>query len=276
MSKNDSNGILRDTDQLIAKKFGNHRHGTVGKALFKEPRNVFCKRLLEDLIIQIEKNLKEARSSSSGIVTGKSAENWRESPPTQEHDERTSERDLEHRLVGAGKDDPEWEWWNQMPIASGLVAHRADRTRAIDLVCKRKTNPTYYRLIELKVNRRAGAPLSALMEILRYGLVYFVLRKNRDCAFLNGISLGAPIFKASKIDLCVLAPKDYYDGYQLAWLERDLTKALNEIVNDQLPEKGLIISLSSYYSPISLATNSGFAPDKLKSCLTDWTKAFTL
>jgi hypothetical protein len=53
------------------------------------------------------------------------------------------------------------------PDASGLVGHRADRTRAVDLVCKQKENPFYYRFIELKVNRNAGAPLAALMEILR-------------------------------------------------------------------------------------------------------------
>src|SRR3970040_2461240 len=122
-------------------------------------------------------------------------------------EKRKQERDLEHKLANAGKDDPDWIWWNQMPIASGLVGHRADRTRAIDLVCKRKVAPFCYRFIELKISRSAGAPLAALMEIFRYGVVYFVLRKNQKVEWLKGVQLDSPIFKASHIDLCVLAPK---------------------------------------------------------------------
>lgn len=95
-----------------------------------------------------------------------------------------------------------------MSIASGLVGHRADRTRAVDLVCKQKENPFYYRFIELKVNRSAE--------------------------WLKHVSLDSPIFHASRIDLCVLAPKNYYNDYQLDWLEIGLNDALNEIIETQL------------------------------------------
>lgn len=273
MPKNDLKGILLDTDRIIDEQLGSHKHGSVGIALTEAPHNFSSKKLLEKMIIQIEKNLKEARHPSSGIVLGKSIENWREKPPTPEHDKRKPERDLEHKLVGAGEDDPDWRWWNQMPIASGLVSYRADRTRAIDLVCqRRKKNPAYYRFIELKIGRESGAPLAAMMEILRYGLVYFALRKNRGQKWLDGISFDSPIFKANCIDLCVLAPESYYKDYKLAWLETSLTSALNEIVKDQLDES-LTMNLSSYW-PTHLATISGLDDSKLKSYLTEWTDAY--
>ena len=113
-----------------------------------------------------------------------------------------------------------------MPIASGLVEHRSDRTRAFDLACRSKSDSTHYRLIELKVNRNAGSPMFAMIEILLYGLVYFVLRKNRGERWLSEDWLTADIFSAQLIDLCVLAPGDYYDGYELGWLESELSQAL--------------------------------------------------
>lgn len=270
--ENDLKGILLGTDRIIDKQLGNHKHGSVGLALTEAPHNFSSKKLLEEMIIQIEKNLNEARHPSSGIVLGKSIENWREKPPAQKHDKRKPERDLEHKLVGAGEEDPDWRWWNQMPIASGLVGHRKDRTRAIDLVCQRKKNPAHYRFIELKIGRESGAPLAAMMEILRYGLVCFTLRKNRGQKWLDDILFDSPIFKANCIDLRVLAPESYYKNYQLGWLETSLTSALNKIVKDQLDES-LTMNLSSYW-PTHLKTISGLDNSKLKSYLTEWTDAY--
>lgn len=283
MSKNDLNGILHGTDQLIDEQLGNYKHGSVGKTLSMAPETFSPRKLLEEMIAEIEKNLERAwklsRKQPPEVVLGKSTENWREERPTQEHDKRKPERELEHRLADAGKADPDWIWWNQMPIASGLVGHRADRTRAIDLVCKRrKDGPSYYRFIELKINRNAGAPLAALIEILRYGLVYFVLRKNRGAEWLKDISLNSPIFKANHIDLCVLAPKRYYKDYQLAWLETSLTIALKDIFDDELE-----MNLSSYWpTPLEVwdMRDENFFQrilqdeKAMKSILKDWNHAF--
>lgn len=267
------NGILIGTDDIIKTHLGNHNHGSVGKSLHDAPVNFSPKDLLNDLVEKIECNLKKARDS--GATLGKSKQNWRELPPTQKHDERKPERDFEHRLVCAGENDGIWKWWNQMPIASGLVEHRADRTRAIDLVCNKKANPLHYRLIELKVNRNAGAPLSALMEILRYGLVYYVLRKNRGETWLKDTPLNQEIFKANFIELCVLAPKSYYKDYNLDWLETGLINALNEMAKNE----NLKFNLSSY-SPIGLddipkdTIISEIDPIKMESYLTKWDKAY--
>ena len=268
------NGILIGTDDIIKTHLGNHNRGSVGKSLHDAPVNFSPKDLLDALVDKIECNLKEARDS--GVTPGKSKQNWRELPPTQNHDERKLERDFEHHLVCAGENDVNWKWWNQMPIASGLVKHTADRTRAIDLVCQDKANPLYYRLVELKVNRNAGAPLSALMEILRYGLVYYVLRKNRGKEWLKGVSLEQPIFKASHIDLCVLAPSNYYKDYNLGWLETSLESALNEVVESE----NLTFNLSSHW-PTGLdkipkdTKFSKIDPKKLVPYLTYWNKAYS-
>jgi len=86
VSKNNLSGILRDTDRLIDDQLGSHKHGTVGKALIEAPQRFSSKTLLENLIIQIEKNLKEARCPSSNIPLGKSVENWREKCPSPLHE----------------------------------------------------------------------------------------------------------------------------------------------------------------------------------------------
>jgi len=262
-------GILKGTDDIIKAHLGNHNHGSVGKYLHKAPEVFSPKDLLNELITEIEKNLKTARNPDSGVILGESKENWRELPPTQKHDKRKPERELEHNLVCTGESDANWKWWNQMPIASGLVEHTADKTRAIDLACQNKANLLHYRLIELKVNRNAGAPLSALMEILRYGLVYYVLRKNRGETWLKDFSLVQPIFKANLIELFVLAPKDYFAGYKLGWLETSLTVALNEIVKSENFE----FNLSSYRFA-ELEKYSELNNENMASYLTQWKKAY--
>lgn len=267
------NGILCGTNKIIHDNLGNHNHGIFGKSLHKAPDDYSSKKLLQELVEKIEDNLRKARLS--GVPSGKSKLNWRETSPTQVHDKRKLEREFEHHLVCAGAKNEVWTWWNQMPIASGLVKHRADRTRAIDLVCKNSANPLHYRLIELKINRNAGAPLSALIEILRYGLVYYVLRKNRKEIWLNDIQLNQEIFKATLIELYVIAPKNYYKGYNLGWLESSLLNALNEMAKNE----NLTFNLSSVW-PVGLDKISKdtiifeIGPVKMKSYLTNWINAY--
>ena len=277
--------ILAGTDDVIARhiKAGNHdfRHGIVGRKLTAAPEGFNAKLLILELIGQIESNLKDARVAPSlGLKLGKSLENWREESPAESPEnlnkQRKPERELEHRLViKAGKNDGQWLWWNQMPVASGLVGHRADRTRAVDLACKSRKDPKHYRLIELKVARKAGGPLFALMEIVRYGLIYFVLRKNQKANWLADLSFDAEIFDASQVDLCVLAPGDYYHGYELGWLEKSLNDALDAVCFEGKFGKKLKMSLTSYW-PTRLPKWTGVPRDEeiLMSCLTEWEKAY--
>jgi hypothetical protein len=262
------NGILTGTNKIIDDRLSNFQHGIVGMNLKSSPPSFSAKELLEKLIIEIETNLRNA------IDVGTSSENWREKRPTQIHDTRKPERNFEHQLANAGVSDKKWTWWNQMPIASGLVFHRADRTRAIDLVCKGKTDPSHYRFIELKCDRRAGTPLVALMEIIRYGLVYLVLRKNLERSLDKNVTQTVPkIFGARLIELCVLAPGKYYGGYKLKWLETSLTSALEDIIREQHEGK-LTMTLCSY-SPTDLNDYSNFDENELGSYITNWVPAYS-
>lgn len=114
--------------------------------------------------------------------------------------------------------------------------------------------------------------------------MYLVLRKNRSAEWLKDVSLDSPIFHASLIDLCVLAPKNYYNGYQLGWLEIGLNDALNEIIQTQFDDDKLEMSITSYW-PTPLVdmwdknNEKTFQPilhneKALKSILKDWNAKF--
>lgn len=243
------NGVLRGTEVVIDRHIPHEkysfRHGRFGKALTNRPSGFSARTLLNDLMAVIELNVRTARESE-GVQLGKSENNWREVSPTKQHETRKEERDLEHKIANiVGLDDSEWVWWNQMPIASGLVGHRADRTRAIDLACRSKKDSSHYRLIELKVIRKAGSPMFAMIEIVLYTLVYLVLRKNRREKWLSEDWLHTDIFSAKLIDLCVLAPVDYYEGYDLGWLEHDFSQALAVVCNKNFGD-ALTMTLSNY------------------------------
>jgi hypothetical protein len=229
-------GILDGTDTIINDHLtggkGSFRHKSVGTTLTR-PDKFSGRLLLEDLVTRIEGNL------TTGFgPRGHSRENWRDNSPSYQHEDRSYERDLEHRLANfVGRTDCDWRWWNQMPIASGLVGKASDKTRAVDLVRQRKNDLNSYQLIELKITQRAGSPLVAVMEILRYGLVYFVLRNTQKPAWFKGAWVDErPIFKAKRIDLCVLAPQDYYVGYELGWLEKELSVGLMHLCEIDLAE----------------------------------------
>lgn len=277
--KNEGGGILEKTDSIIDGhiKYSDRgfRHGIVGKKLTACPPGFFARDLINGLIEKIQTNLERAHEPTherdSGTKPGKGKRNWREKSPDTKHDKRKPERECEHTLANIiGKGDPKWTWWNQMPIASGLVKSHSDKTRAVDLVCKGKGegNEKHYKLVELKLNRQAGSPLFAMMEILRYGLIYFVLRKNQHKVWQYGLSPDTRIFEAKQIDLCVLAPWDYFDGYEhLGWLENELSDALAVACHEEFGGD-LKMSLTSYRPPCKETLEEAF--------IKDWKEAYQM
>lgn len=267
-------GVLCGVDAVIDEHISNEdcsfRHDKTAQSLKVQPQGFSAISLLDELIHTLEDTLRTKRESaleSSGTKLGASKENWREESPSRVHQTRKPERELEHWIANdAAPEDGKWTWWNQMPIASGLVGYRSDRTRAIDLACKNKNDKSHYRLIELKLNRNAGSPLFALMEIALYGLVYFVLRKNRKEEWLSEDWLNNDIFSARQIDLCVLAPREYFDGnkYNLRWLEDELSEALASKCKEHFGDE-LTMTLASYV-----------LPEKLKCSTTDSANITTL
>lgn len=113
-------------------------------------------------------------------------------------------------------------WFNQVPVASGLVHPSADHGRNVDLV--HQLGDKTFELIELKV--RSDTPLYAAMEILKYGLVYVFCRR---CALISQSIFKHPkLLEAERIHLRVLAPAAFYEKYDLSWLEASLNKGIAE------------------------------------------------
>ena len=149
-----------------------------------------------------------------------SSENWRfNKQPSFNPSSRSLEKTLEKSIVVVTEND----WANQVPIASGLVS-RGEGKRAIDLVHLKANN--CFEFIELKTDEKSGGPLLAAMEILLYGLVYVFSRQHREEL---GYGPKAMLLGADSVELQVLAPAGYYEGYQLGWLENSLAKGLAQL-----------------------------------------------
>jgi hypothetical protein len=138
-------------------------------------------------------------------------------------DLRRPEKRLEKAVVrrpeenGLGDD-----WGNQISTASGLSQDRGDSRRNIDLV--RRSAKEHYRFIELKVRRGTNTPLSAGIELLEYALLYVWVRQNigklRDDETIPDCDASKALLNAKVIELEVLAPDNYYAGYDKGGMER--------------------------------------------------------
>lgn len=120
-------------------------------------------------------------------------------------------------------------WVNQVPICNGLVNNRRADAARVDLVHHVEHNA--YELIELKFGTDASGgsdhPLSAVMEVMQYGLMYLLFRQ-RDF----GITQAHHLLNAGRINLVVLAPRAWYQfrvrgdphshSFDLRWLANGL------------------------------------------------------
>lgn len=285
-------GILKDTDDVInqhllglapAPDNGSKERSYRHKGEASNLRSEFdAEDMLRNLMEKIQENLRDRESY------GDSKENWREGHSAiQEADElealeNSPEVLLERKIAQALKktythqDSP---WWNQMPIASGLVASAADRRRAIDLVHRHDSDRKQYDFVELKID--SDTPLFALTEILRYGLVYLVLRHNR--AWLTVDSREQPVFSAEKIGLRVLAPQEYFKGYEqyLSRIEAKINHALPVVIGELNLSLPLSMDIGSYhhnrlkYDRRAKKLDEEVLADPL-SVLVDWKTAYPL
>ena len=172
---------------------------------------------------QCFESLKENHlNQSSGYQ--KTQSNWR---LRQELEHKsTKEVALERAFLTLGEN-----WFNQLSTASGLIDPDADRRRAIDLV--HEYSPGSFEFIELKIG--SDHPVSAGVEILVYWLIYLFSRERLEEFGYD----DRPVFKATRVDLKVLAPKDYYEGnagetIDLRWLESWFNEGLVAFTNKLL------------------------------------------
>jgi len=128
-------------------------------------------------------------------------------------------------------------WFNQIPVASGLLDEYSNKRAAIDLV---HLSGDCAALIELKWE--SDNPVYAAFEILRYGLAFLFCHKMQ-----RNFSYSAyPLMQVKKISLRVLAPYEYYsycnlDSLRYA-LEIALQRLFHEITKDALAIDFLFLS----------------------------------
>ena len=170
--------------------------------------------LVRKILDQVRSNWHKEKSSSNN-------QNWRWKPNTKiAIKNKSREVFLERLIVQTQKGN---DWVNQVPVASGLTSSAGGR-RAIDLVHRGEDG--WYELIELKADHRGGTPLFAAMEILQYGALYIFSReKAQDLGYTKN-----DILDAKGIHLRVLAPADYYEPYNLAWLEKSINRGLTSFL----------------------------------------------
>lgn len=147
-----------------------------------------------------------------------SIENWRLDPVTTVSPQNKSPEVLLERAIALLATQGHLSgWYNQIPVASGLINESANKRTAIDLLYHSGKTAEF---IELKW--ASNTPLFAAMEILRYGLAYLY-------SYVNQTELGydsKELMHLQKVTLSVLAPANYYADHDLVWLIQNLNEAL--------------------------------------------------
>jgi len=170
--------------------------------------------MVSDLYNRMENNLTDRIPSR---------ENWRIERQTYiGSGNRSPEVLLERAIALLGERKVLKDWFNQIPVASGLINETADRRAAIDLLRYRNER---VELVELKWE--SDTPAYAAIEILRYGLIYLLSYVNRD-AFGYADN---PLMGTGLVSLRVLAPQKFFDDCNLTWLRCGLDEGIHAFVD---------------------------------------------
>ena len=135
-------------------------------------------------------------------------------------------------------------WFNQCPVASGIVRSRNNRKNAVDLVHWSESNGSA-RLIELKWG--SNDPRYALREILRYGVAYIFCRVHREELPLQG-KYFRPLMDANKVALEVVAPRMFYNDFNENVPFASVSRTLDECARSKTDGK-LSMSLKALVFP---------------------------
>lgn len=225
ISGSEGKSILGCVDDIIDKRLRLKVIGKPPQYRHKES----CQKLLEPLVdLGMETLIDEiykkiGNNWDNSTYHKKSEQNWRFVKQRKiDKGNDSSEVKLEREIVNIPPELwPEAEdWVNQVPTASGLVDPNADGSRRIDLV--HKCGDKEYEFIELKVG--SDTPLYAAMEILKYGILYIFSREHEGAS--EYVNKESDLLQATNIHLKVLAPANYYESYNLSWLEKSIDRGL--------------------------------------------------
>lgn len=249
-----SASIFRGTDEIIAafldlgEQQSLKQKSTCLGLTNPQKRTQDFEELIDDLFRQVESNRSDRKPSS---------ENWRLERQTNLGLTNTSPEVLLERAIAIlGERCILDDWYNQVPVASGLVDHLADKRAAIDLL---QYNGVAAQFIELKW--KSDTPVFALFEILRYGLAYIL-------SYINQAEFGyaeKPLMGLSGVSLCVIAPHDYYNGYDLSWLRRGLDHGIRAIAS-KASNGALDMSVNVMALPVEFELPFSNGEQVLKNC----------
>lgn len=243
---NSPKGIFHGTDEIVSKFFGLRPKETL-------KQKSACRRIAStgdrrrDFVGLISELYGRIENNRPNHLPLPSRENWRsESQTTLNPENKSPEVVLERAIAILGKREISHGWFNQVPVASGLVNSTADKRAAIDLVYHRNDRAEF---IELKW--KSDTPAYAAFEILLYGIVYLFSYVNRE----KFKYAGKPLMKVGEVSLRVLAPKFYYDSYvdsDMTWLSEGLDHGIRTLA---AKETGGAVSMNFGY----LAFPAGFS-----------------
>jgi hypothetical protein len=133
---------------------------------------------------------------------------WRKPKPNYCKRNTSLETMLEKELIKALEASGNTEWSNQVPLISGIAGTakpHAFKKMSVDLV--RRQGESCFEFVELKVE--SNTPVFAAVEILVYGLLWLLSRRDRQCL---GYAADNPILNAKSLKLSVLAPQSFYSS----------------------------------------------------------------
>lgn len=116
------------------------------------------------------------------------------------------------------------EWFNMIPVASGVMPETEEGGRRIDLA--RECEPGWFEFVELKFGPKCDTPLRAAIEILEYGLIYVFSRVHAGALRYDA---GNPLLSAQRISLRAVLPGKAYSSGSLAELELSLNAGLHAL-----------------------------------------------
>ena len=248
--------ILTGIDALIDQHLGlpsfgsnpQYHHKRSALHLTAKPSSFDARILIQAIRSKIEENWMEARRDSK--VRFGSRENWRWEKQPYISDHNSSKEKQIEKAVAANGDD---KWVNQVPTMSGLLDGTSEIHCNLDLV--HRVADGEFEFIELKIE--SDTPLFAAFEVLKYGLVYVFSRQH---AAELGYDPANILLNATSVTLCVLAPTVYFAGYDLRWLEAELSNGLQQI--DAL---GLTMDFRFEHFPATATTATGIVKHRQPS-----------
>ena len=190
--------LFTGTDELICSTLGIQRREQLGSpSLSVAPlSDEAAASLVNGLYERLADNVPPRIVAHSGML-------WKCRHATRIADRNQSPETLLEKVVASlAKHDHMPGWFNQCPVASGIIRSHSDRRRAVDLV---HLSGDTARLIELKW--ASNTPVHALFQVLEYGLAYVFAR-------LRMTELGLvdrPLIQVGHVGLEVVGPRAFFE-----------------------------------------------------------------